>query len=361
MYFIIALELIISLLILPQTSDAVMAPDFVFNIGGQVVQIFSIVSLIFSSSFSILYQFIQSHLLTKKSRILFLITGLVIITLLSLGIAYGYAHYQQTIAYQNWLKHTHSKQLATSLISSSKIKKNTMAILQPNNFYLQNKNTSLITSNQTFQNITAASNHNYFILDAREDVEYDNGHFPDSIHIRFADLQAGDWDKLLKNKFIYVICWSGIRGKEVAEFLRTNYLIASYLETGASGWVKFGGKWIGNIEFSQQYSANRYHLVFTTNEIKSQLQAGTILVDSRDPNKYQQWHIPNSFNIAMLYTPTNQLTAAFMQIPPHSKVITVCDDYVNCFDAKVTGVELEKRGYEFLGRYATPWEYRAHE
>jgi hypothetical protein len=47
----------------------------------------------------------------------------------------------------------------------------------------------------------------------------------------------------------------------------------------------------------------------------------------------------------------------FAQVAPGSRVITVCDGYVNCFDAKITGVELEQRGHTFLGRYNKPWEY----
>ena len=36
----------------------------------------------------------------------------------------------------------------------------------------------------------------------------------------------------------------------------------------------------------------------------------------------------------------------------NSKIITVCDNYVNCFYAKVVWIELEKRGFEFEGRYS---------
>jgi len=34
----------------------------------------------------------------------------------------------------------------------------------------------------------------------------------------------------------------------------------------------------------------------------------------------------------------------------------VCDSFVNCFDAVLTGTELERRGHIFLGRYNSPWE-----
>jgi hypothetical protein len=53
----------------------------------------------------------------------------------------------------------------------------------------------------------------------------------------------------------------------------------------------------------------------------------------------------------MLYTPSSGLDEAFAQVPKNAEVITVCDGYVNCFDARVTGIELEKRGHKFLGRF----------
>lgn len=224
-------------------------------------------------------------------------------------------------------------------------------------FYNSNESKSIITTNQEFKNITDGLEKNYLVLDARENIEYENGYFPDSLHIRFADLKAGQWIELPKDKFVYVICWSGIRGKEVAEFLRTKKLIASYLENGANGWVEFGGKWVGEIKFGEKYTDARYQIVFDTNEVKKKVERGVVLVDTREPYKYAQSHIPGSVNIPIMYTQTLNLENAFSQVPSGREVITVCDGYVNCFDAKITGVELERRGHAFLGRYNKPWEY----
>jgi len=80
-------------------------------------------------------------------------------------------------------------------------------------------------------------------------------------------------------------------------------------------------------------------------------------VDTREPWAYATWHIEGSINIPILYTPTDTFDEAFDQVPANSIIITVCDGYVNCFDAKVTAVELERRGHTFLRRYTTPWEY----
>jgi rhodanese-related sulfurtransferase len=249
------------------------------------------------------------------------------------------------------------KILVQGLIENNNASIDEDKISQEYDFFTKNENKNILVTNQDFKNITDSKQTNYIVLDAREDIEYENGYFPGSLHIRFADLKAGRWIELPKDKFIYVICWSGIRGKEVAEFLRTKKIVASYLENGANGWVEFGGKWNGSIKFGEKYTDSRYQIVFSTEEVKNKVKGGVILVDTREPYKFNQSHIAGSVNIPIMYTATINLEKVFSQVPPKSKVITVCDGYVNCFDAKITGVELERRGDEFLGRYNKPWEY----
>lgn len=224
-------------------------------------------------------------------------------------------------------------------------------------FFTQNENYNLSITNSEFSEITNSNRDDYIVIDARENLEYENGYFPGSTHIRFADLQAGKWIELPTDKYIFVLCWSGIRGKEVAEFLRTKDIVASYLENGANGWVEWGGTWIGDIKFSEQYSEEKYKKIFSTSEVEDEVSNGTFLVDCREPWKFENWHIEGSINIPIMYTPTIDLADVFAQVPANSTVITICDDYVNCFDAKITAVELEERGHTFIGRYNKPWEY----
>lgn len=249
------------------------------------------------------------------------------------------------------------KILAQGLAEGQNISANEKIISQEYSFFTDNESKSIVITNQDFKHITDSQQNNYIVLDARENTEYENGYFPGSSHVRFADLKAGRWIELPKDKFVYVICWSGIRGKEVAEFLRTKKIVSSYLENGANGWVEFGGKWIGEIKFGGKYTDPKYQIVFSTDDVKKKVTEGVILVDTREPYKYIQSHIVGSVNIPIMYTPTINLENTFSQVPANSKIITVCDGYVNCFDAKITGVELERRGRQFLGRYNKPWEY----
>jgi len=216
-------------------------------------------------------------------------------------------------------------------------------------------NKIFVTNDEFKQEITSKSD--FVVLDAREDLEYENGKYPNSLHIRFADLKAGRWIELPTDRNIYVFCWSGIRGKEVTEFLRTKNIRAYFIENGANGWFNYGGLWHGDIKFSDKYTDKKFQLVINTNEVKKLVAEGVNLVDCREPQKFNLSHIENSVNIPIMYTPSVRLEETFDQVPKNSQVITVCDGYVNCFDAKITGVELEKRGYIFLGRYASPWEY----
>ena len=197
-----------------------------------------------------------------------------------------------------------------------------------------------------------------YVLDAREDEEYENGNLPGSHHLRFADLVAGEWISLPADRSIYVLCWSGIRGKEVAEFLRSKGIVARYLKGGSDGWVTYGGAWDGNIKFAQRYPDQRYQLVFSTKQVREYAENGVVFVDARPAAAYERWHIPGSVNMPIIYTPTVEMEATLDQIPPSSTVVTVCDDFVSCFVAKIAGLKLERRGHTFLGRYNKPWEYR---
>jgi rhodanese-related sulfurtransferase len=224
-------------------------------------------------------------------------------------------------------------------------------------FFEQNQHLKIAVGNDEFKQILATSV-DVFVLDAREDEEFEIGQFPGSHHIRFADLKSGEWIVLPQDKVIYVFCWSGIRGKEVAEFLRSKKIVARYVGAGADGWVDSGGKWQGQLKFLSKYTEDRYQIVFNTDEVKNYAAGGVVLVDSRHPAKYKRSHIAGSVSIPVIYTPTSQMEQVFSQISAGSRVITICDDFVSCFDAKVTGVKLEKRGHTFLGRYNNPWDYK---
>lgn len=352
------------LLFFPRKAQAVIPPDFIFNVGSNVVQFFSALLLFFSAMFGLLYQFIKVKFFLSKSKYWWITGFIALIVGVTFGISYLYTVLAQHAAYNTWLEESKKHTVSPP---EEPVEEPLPVVVPPpepekipeldKNFFETNKNIALSVSNSELKNILATHPAEAVVLDAREDVEYDNGHLNGALHIRQADLKAGDWERLPKEKIVYVMCWSGIRGKEVAEFLRTKNIVARYLADGANGWVADKGSWEGNIKFTEKYTEAKYVKLFTTAQVKTQVKQGVWLVDSREPEKFKKSPIPGSVSITLLNIPTSKLSAAFAQIPAGSKVITICDAYVNCFDAKMTGVELEKRGYDFLGRYNTPWEY----
>ncbi len=214
------------------------------------------------------------------------------------------------------------------------------------------QNSNPVVSNDELQRLLESGEiANMVVLDAREDIEYENGRFPNSVHIRIADLKAGKWIDLDASKTVIVLCWSGIRGKEVAEFLRSKEINARYVENGAQGWAESGGLWNGGISIKQAYSAPQYSRLLSCDDMRNAMNTGAFVVDSREPSRYAQFHVPGSVSIPMLYTPSSELEDVFAQVPKGASVVTVCDGYVNCFDARVTGIEIEKREHAFLGRF----------
>lgn len=381
-YSLIAISVLVGLLA-GRKALAVPPPDFIFNIGSSIAQVFSLMFLFLSVAFSAVYQYMKAGLATKKSK---LMVGLIMVYLtvfVSILGAYLYSAHSERRAYLNWLEM--SREQTKQALEQSGVT-STDDLLEPlniNNGWIGHNqdeevvggvetgtssgsdiikvnvtDSSPTTTNLAFSEVLASGFNDFLVLDAREDIEYEIGHFLDSLHIRSADLRAGRWRLLPIDKTIYVICWSGIRGLEVAEFLRSKNIPAVALENGALGWVEDGGDWQGGILFSKAYPDEKYAKLYSTGEVQGLRQQGVILVDSREPYKYDQWHMPGTVNIPLIYTASIDLEEKFNQIPSGSKVITVCDAYVNCFDAKLTGIELEKRGHEFLGRYNSPWELK---
>ncbi|MFA4815381.1 MAG: rhodanese-like domain-containing protein [Candidatus Gracilibacteria bacterium] len=351
--------LFFGLLIFPHKSLAVPPPDFLFNVGSQIAYIFSFVAILFSATFGVVYQYlrVKYHAINKPKPGKFLLI-LFLISIVSIGAAYFYNAKRQEVAYLDWLEESEAQ---SKQASEEEVEKEVEVVpveeVQTSDFWELNKDTALSISNEEFQALLDSGREDYLVLDARENLENGYGHFPGSTHLRFADIYAGLTEGLPKDKFIYVLCWSGIRGKETVELLRAQNLVAVYLEGGADSWVTdYGGLWEGTVKFSSVYPDSEYAITYSTDETRQKVSDGVILVDAREPEKISVSTI-DSYAMPLMYTPTDDLEAMYALIPSGSRVITICDEYTNCFMAKLVGVELEIRGAEFLGRYNRPWEY----
>lgn len=346
--------LIVGLIAFPSKSLAVPPPDFLFSIGSQIAYVFSFVAIVVSAGFGVIYQYLQVKYHAFKPHPVRFFLALLLISVLSIGAAYWYNTHQQEVEYMNWLEESE----ANAIEIEEPEEEPEVVLEEPvSDFWDLNKDAALSISNTDFQALLNSGRSDYLVLDARENLEHGYGRFPGSTHLRYADIKVGLTDDLPEEKFIYVLCWSGIRGEETAELLRDQGFVAIYLEEGADGWVTdFGGTWEGTIKFSSVYPDSDYAITYDTEQTRQKVSEGVILVDAREPEKIAASTI-DSYDMPIMYTITDELEAMYAQIPPGSRVITICDEYTNCFMAKIVGVELAIRGSEFLGRYNKPWEY----
>jgi rhodanese-related sulfurtransferase len=340
------LFVVLVLFALPKETHAIPPPDVITSIGSSFMQIFGLFIVFFSIGSSFILRALKKVRIFAKEREI--ATGIIATCVIVLSLAGAYAY---TSLIQKETPGVPEDEIAKQVREEIE-KRDTGEAVTTSAFFEENKELPLEITNNEFHIVESTA----YVLDAREDEEYDIGFYPGSTHVRFADILAGAWSELPTDRVVYVFCWSGIRGSEVATFLREKGVLARVLEEGANGWVEGGGTWNGEIAFSHVYSAPRYAKLFTTEEVKEAREQGVMLVDARQQDGLAN-PIADSVFISAIYTPTDELNAMLIQVPVGMSVITVCDDFVSCFDAKIVGIKLEKQGGMFLGRYAAPWEY----
>jgi rhodanese-related sulfurtransferase len=78
-----------------------------------------------------------------------------------------------------------------------------------------------------------------FVLDVREQDEWDAGHIPGALHIPLGDLQAR-YTQIGQDRPLYVICRSGRRSDQAAQALAGAGWDASNVSDGMIGWHAAG-------------------------------------------------------------------------------------------------------------------------
>lgn len=342
----------LSLLLVPRFVLAIPPPDIIANVGSQLTQIFSLLAVGGSIGFGVFLQYLSRFKARPRREILCMSVGGVGLFALALCVAYFVVDYRNRVAQTAYEESVAASLHQDVVKQESSIPSSPIPVKSA--FFDANVNLPLSVTNEEFDVLRKSD---VYVLDAREDEEYAIGNYPESHHIRFADLLVASWMALPTDQAVYVLCWSGIRGSEVTSFLRDHGVVAQFLKDGADGWVKYGGTWNGGILFSSTYSDERYTKLFETSEVHSLVDGGVVLVDVRGEVAQKKTPIMNAIPVSIIYTPSSLIDAMLAKVPVGSRVIAICDEYVNCFDAKLVGVRLEKLGHTFLGRYAKPWEY----
>jgi rhodanese-related sulfurtransferase len=91
----------------------------------------------------------------------------------------------------------------------------------------------------TVKELADAIEHGGFVLDVREDFEWEEGHVPSALHIPMNDVPE-QLDKLDDGARIFVICRSGKRSMTIADFLATQGYDVVSVEGGTMAWVEAG-------------------------------------------------------------------------------------------------------------------------
>ncbi|PLX20859.1 hypothetical protein C0584_03685 [Candidatus Parcubacteria bacterium] len=202
-------------------------------------------------------------------------------------------------------------------------------------------------SKKDFLGILEKQDKNNFLLDAREDFEWDEGYFEGSLHMRMIDILIGGWQDIPRDKRVYVICWTGARGGEIANFLREKNILAYYYDGGIDELGSVD-TWVENTEQIDKHSAPNYRKLFRANELSIEIDKGVFVVDTRSTEDFMKSQIKDSINISILKTPSDQIEEVLSNITG-DRVIVVCNSLVSCFDAKASAVEIEKSNKVILG------------
>ena len=206
----------------------------------------------------------------------------------------------------------------------------------------------------TTEYLARKSESDFLLLDAREDEEVEAGRVPDIPHIRFADLVAGAWTTLPRDKVLVVLCYSGLRGRAVATFLRSRGLAAQALGEGLERYVSLGAPFEGTIDFLSYYRGVQYTRGYRHDELEDLMRDGVVLVDARARDRAATTPLEGSVRIPAVTTPTENIPTILEKVHADARIIVACDDLASCFDAEIVGIRLERSGRVYLGRYLPP-------
>jgi Rhodanese-like domain len=99
--------------------------------------------------------------------------------------------------------------------------------------------------------------------------------------MRLADMKEGQWVHLPKDKTIIVLCWTGMRGKVTATYLKSLGFNALYLEGGIEKWTQSKKIFNGTTEFNDIYTDRRYHKFLTKEQYESIKENEGLVLDVR--------------------------------------------------------------------------------
>jgi rifampicin phosphotransferase len=197
-------------------------------------------------------------------------------------------------------------------------------------------------------------------LDIRETAETEMGSLPKATIVRGPDFHKANLD--LKGKTAVLFCHNGNRSSENCEALAAQGIDCRFIVGGLEKWVVEGRKMTGlenrNIDSLRAVPDHRNaRTLLDTPEVKELVaKENPLFLDLRYPGEFAQRHIPGAVNMTVRTMSTDDIKARVAALPKRP-IIVPCYDRRSCFFGEVMGLELERAGHDYRGRYTVPWEY----
>lgn len=214
------------------------------------------------------------------------------------------------------------------------------------------KSDYLIT-NDEFKNLLSSNREDVFILDWREDIEYEMWHISWAIQMRAADLKhEQSWKGIPTNKVVVVTCWTWMRWKVIRDYITSKWFEARFLENWIESWLEVEWEFEWEEDLNKVYPDKKYKFNLSADLVKKYKENGAIIIDVREEYITDKDIIEGVIMISEMNTPTRKMNKLLDTIKKTETVLVLCDDPINCYDANMIGVKLEKRWIEFLGRFS---------
>ena len=199
-----------------------------------------------------------------------------------------------------------------------------------------------------------------FMLDIRETAETEMGTMPGAKLVRFPDIKSSNID--FANKTAILFCHNGNRGYETCHALAELGIDCRFLVGGLEKWLVerrpltgLNARTLADLRAVPEHR-NQGVLLDTPQVHQLVDNEGAVFVDARYPGEFASGHLPSAINLPVRPTPTAEFKAKLSQLPK-KPIIVPCYDRRSCFFGEVLGLELDRAGYDFRGRYTLPWEY----
>lgn len=197
-------------------------------------------------------------------------------------------------------------------------------------------------------------------IDVRESGENEMGTLPGTKHIRFPDIATSGID--LAGKKAILMCHNGNRSSETCVKLAKIGIDCRFIKGGIEKWIVEGRPFtdknvrsLSDLRAIPDYPGK--DILLTTDKVHTLIEdENAQFIDVRYPGEFANKHLPGATNIPLRATPTIELNKLIKDLPK-KPIIAACYDRRGCFISQVLGLELNRAGFDFRGRYTLPWEY----